>query len=60
MEYKMCIWPDGTYCDPDDVEWHLTFMSDDFIKVSLSEAEADEFERGGVDPQDLYNKYTTD
>ncbi len=26
----ICLWPDGTWCDKDDVEQYVQFMSDDY------------------------------
>lgn len=33
---KICIWPCGTFCDLDQLEEHLMFMSDDYKVVDLS------------------------
>lgn len=43
--YRVYQWPDGTWCDEEDLEEYLTFMSDDFQVLLLSEYEYDEFLR---------------
>lgn len=32
MEYGIiAVWPDGTWCNQEDIESYLQFMSDDYI-----------------------------
>lgn len=42
---KVCIWPDGTWCESDNIESYLQWMSDDFQVVEMTEEEYDEFLR---------------
>jgi len=30
---RYCLWPDGTFCEENDLEEYLSFMSDDFTVV---------------------------
>jgi len=32
------VWPDGTWCEADELEAYLSFMSDDFCVVQVPEA----------------------
>lgn len=34
-ENKVCIWSDGTCCDMDQLEEHLSFMSDDYEVIDV-------------------------
>ena len=45
MFYKVYMWPDGTWCDDDEVEGCLQWMSDDYEVLELDEFEYDEFLR---------------
>jgi len=38
----ICEWPDGTWCRLEDLEEYLTFMSDDFMYLTMSEEEFEE------------------
>ncbi len=42
---KIYIWPDGTWCESDDIKSYLQWMSDDFQVVEMTEEEYDEFLR---------------
>jgi hypothetical protein len=33
FEY-ICVWPDGTYCDPEDLH-EMSFMGDDYANVAV-------------------------
>ena len=33
----VCVWADGTQCNQDDLAEYLTFMSDDYELITLSE-----------------------
>lgn len=33
----VAIWPDGTWCDKDEIEDYLAFMSDDYALVEVAE-----------------------
>lgn len=33
---EIYVWPDGTYCYEEDLEEFLTFLSDDYQKVSCT------------------------
>jgi hypothetical protein len=37
MTERFALWPNGTFCDEEDIEAYLTFMSDDFRLVSAEE-----------------------
>ena len=37
FEIKFCLWPDGTWCYPDELEVFLSFKSDDFAMVDSAE-----------------------
>lgn len=37
-----CIWPDDTFCEHRELEEFLTFMSDDYVKVDVSEEDLDD------------------
>ena len=45
MEYiiKVCRWPDGTWCEWDELEGYLQWMSDDFEVLELDEYDYDRF-----------------
>ena len=34
---KIYVWPDGTWCEPEDLEEMLAFMSDDFSVEYINE-----------------------
>ena len=36
LVFKVCIWSDGTWCDYDDLEDYLKFMSDDYFIFELT------------------------
>ena len=36
---QIAMWPDGTWCDLDDVEAYLHFMSDDYEIKQVTEGE---------------------
>jgi hypothetical protein len=38
---KICMWPEGTWCDWEDLEEYLAWMSDDFVIMSLCQEEYD-------------------
>jgi hypothetical protein len=38
-KFIVYIWPDDTLCMEDELEEHLTFMSDDYIKAAVTEVE---------------------
>lgn len=36
LVFKVYLWADGTYCEPEDLEEYLKFMSDDFMTVEVT------------------------
>lgn len=36
-------WPDGTWCEEDELEEHLAWMSDDFRRIVLTYDEYEKF-----------------
>lgn len=44
----ICIWPDNTWCDFEDLESILKWKSDDYEIITLQEA----IKKGLVDPED--------
>lgn len=41
MSYVFHVWPDDTTCSQEDLEEYLTFMSDDYITVSMPDEDID-------------------
>lgn len=41
VHHHICVWPDGTFCDPDELH-EMTHMSDDYAKVAVGDDEEDE------------------
>jgi hypothetical protein len=37
----ICLWPDGTTCQRDDLEAYLSFMSDDFEIIPMDDPRYD-------------------
>lgn len=35
-------WPDGTWCDQDDLDDYLSWMSDDFGRIAIDNLMSDE------------------
>jgi coproporphyrinogen III oxidase-like Fe-S oxidoreductase len=35
------VWPDNTFCEPEDLEEYLKFMSDDYITVECNPEDID-------------------
>lgn len=42
---RVCIWPDGTWCEEGEEQNYLQWMSDDFEIVVMTEDQFDEFLR---------------
>lgn len=42
---KICVWPDGTWCEKGDELNYLQWMSDDFEVIEMTEDQYDEFLR---------------
>ena len=36
-DIEICLWPDGSWCYPDELEEFLSFKSDDYEVVSANE-----------------------
>ena len=40
---KICKWPNDVWCEWDELEGYLQWMSDDFEVLNLTDAEYEEF-----------------
>ncbi len=39
----ICLWPDGTWCEHDDIESYLQWMSDDYQLLELTFDQYEQF-----------------